>query len=135
MRESKHFDYQPIIGCYSIPPSEKEDLEDEHVQTLFTKIIDEKKPPFRPSHPESGGDSSCDIGMVLNGRGSNPFEDNDYLQKIGDLKQETVNHYSLIPRALQDQCLSDFDCNSNDEGMDFYNYNPFCSGQNFILSQ
>ena len=78
--QSRHFDYKPITACYSIP-SDREDTYDDHVQTLFTKIADDKY-PLKDSSPPASANSSVDIGRVLNER--NPFEDNDYLRKIGD---------------------------------------------------
>lgn len=62
----------------------------------------------------------------------NPFEDSEYMRKVNDFQRATGGHYSLIPRALQEQHMSDFEYNSNDDVMDYY---PFCKGQNFILSQ
>lgn len=54
------------------------------------------------------------------------------MRKVNDFQRATGGHYSLIPRALQEQHMSDFECTSNDDLMDYY---PFCKGQNFILSQ
>lgn len=91
----------------------------ENIRPLFTKIVDEAE--FKEN------DMSSEYEEIER----NPFNDSAYLKKITDHHRES-GHFSLIPRALQEQHMSDFECNSQDDQMDYY---PFCAGQNYILSQ
>lgn len=94
------------------------DADEENIRPLFTKIVDQHET----------GLSDQDAHAYLE---RNPFDDNDYLRRVTELHRAN-GHSSLIPRALQDQHMSDFEYNSNDDQMEEY---PFCKGENFILSQ
>ena len=87
----------------------------ESIKPLFSKIV------------ERSDDEDRDILQE-----KNPFDDSDYLRKVND-QHKTSGHFSLIPRGIHDHHMSDdFECyKSDDDNLDY----PFCSGQNFILSQ
>ena len=112
--------------------SYQESEEGHQLKTLVTKIADQRFSMNRPSQLTSGGGSSIIERAVLKEINSNPFDDEAYMKQIGDFKQETAHHYSLIPRALQDQqYLSDFDCLSGEDPSEYQN--PFTSTSNFLL--
>lgn len=102
----------------SHPFKSDKDADEENIRPLFTKIVDQNET----------GLSDQDANAYLE---RNPFDDNDYLRKVTELHRAN-GHSSLIPRTLQEQHMSDFEYNSNDDQMEEY---PFCKGENFILSQ
>ena len=91
----------------------------ENVRPLFTKIVDQA---------ETG--LSDQEGKAYSYLEKNPFDDTDYLRKVTEHHRHS-GHFSLIPRNLQDQHISDFEYNSTDDQLDQYS---LCKGQNFILS-